>query len=158
MATQQFTGKHVIFSLIAFFGVIVIANAIFLTLAIRSFPGDSDDDAYLRGLDYNEVIAERSAQAALGWQAEVIGISDDGAIEVIVVDRDERPIDALRIVGKLQRPANDGSDIDLTFMYDGAGAYRSTASGAVRGVWDLKARAVNADGDDFDFNARVIIE
>ena len=64
-------GWHVLAGMIAFFGVIFSVNAFFITTALRTFPGEETRRSYVQGLAYNDVIAERQAQAALGWSAAV---------------------------------------------------------------------------------------
>jgi nitrogen fixation protein FixH len=54
---------------VAFFGVVFTVNAIFITTALNTFPGEETRRSYVQGLDYNQVVDARRAQAALGWSA-----------------------------------------------------------------------------------------
>ena len=67
----RLTGVHVLTAILAFFAVIIFVNAIFLTLALRSYPGEHEAKSYMQGLNYNERLAARERQAALGWTMEI---------------------------------------------------------------------------------------
>ncbi len=154
------TGRHVLLALLAFFGVIIVANTIFITLALRSFPGEAEKKSYMQGLRYNEVIAERAQQEALGWRAEVTRVDrneDIGVIEIRFEDAVERPLRTLSVAGVLQRPAHNGEDVAVNFEALGSGAYRAHIEGLSPGAWDLSARAEKEGGAYFDVEARLIV-
>ncbi len=65
----RITGWHVLAGMILFFSTIIAVNAVFISLAVQSFPGEDQRRSYVQGLEYNDVIAQRRAQAALGWTA-----------------------------------------------------------------------------------------
>ncbi|MHA1599926.1 MAG: FixH family protein, partial [Alphaproteobacteria bacterium] len=48
--TKVLTGRHVLIMVLAFFGLVIAANVIFVVLAWQSWSGLSTDDAYRRGL------------------------------------------------------------------------------------------------------------
>ena len=56
---------------IAFFGVMVLVNAIFLYLAVSTFSGGDASNAYRKGLHYNETVeaAKRQAERRLADRA-----------------------------------------------------------------------------------------
>ncbi len=159
--TAKITGKHVLLALLAFFGVIIVANAIFITLAVRSFPGESEEKPYIQGLNYNKVLADRAEQAALGWRAEVVRAerTGDGAIIGLrLYDAADQPLLRLRIEGVLKRPAYKGEDTAITFNLTSEGVYQASVSPLSPGVWDLSAEAANEKGERFDVAARMMIE
>ena len=49
------------------FGVVVAVNMVFMASAIRTFSGISTDQAYEKGLKYNQQIAAARSQEQLGW-------------------------------------------------------------------------------------------
>ena len=65
----QVRGWHVLTALLAFFGAIIAVNIAFAVIAVRSFPGEDVRRSYVQGLQYNDTLAERRVQQALGWQA-----------------------------------------------------------------------------------------
>ena len=64
---KQITGKHVLFILFGFFGVMLAVNGVFVHFATATFSGVSTEDAYRKGLHYNETIAAFQVQQATGW-------------------------------------------------------------------------------------------
>jgi nitrogen fixation protein FixH len=153
-------GWHVLASLLGFFGVITAANAIFITYAIRSFPGQQVEKSYLQGLRFNEEIAARERQTALGWSARVVEARTDGAVamfEIVIVAGDGTALSGLQVSGELRRPASDREDQVLVFSDLGDGRYRVETSGLAAGAYDLSARAVSPRGEEFKFAKRLML-
>jgi nitrogen fixation protein FixH len=108
--TQELKGRHVLMALIAFFGVMLIANGIFVYFAVATFSGGDTSNAYRKGLDYNQTIAADELQTARGWTAE-IGYDDAlGRLRLSVRDRDGAPVTGLSFEAALSRPATDKED------------------------------------------------
>ncbi|MEO1136165.1 MAG: FixH family protein [Pseudomonadota bacterium] len=160
MAEQgKLTGKHVLLMVIAFFGVIIIANFFFISAAVNSFPGVTDDQAYQRGLEYNQQIAAREEQAALGWRAavnEVTRKGENGIIVMRITNAAGQALSDLSIEGSLERPTNRKGDQPVVFNYAGGGLYKAEIVAFAPGAWVLTAQARNSRGDAFDIEARVI--
>jgi len=157
----QLTGAHVFAMLVAFFLAIIIANAIFITLAIRSFPGEQEKKSYLQGLAFNDRLAAREAQERLGWKAEIAGARlEDGKAEVVLRFRSAAgaPISGLTITGRLARPADDDSDHALAFLATAPGRYSASVDGLAPGAWRLTAAASNERGDRFALEKRLTLE
>ncbi len=135
-------GWHVLVGMVAFFGVIFTVNGIFISNALRTFPGEETRRSYVQGLEYNQVIEARRAQAELGWSASANLAEDRVLIEVR--DADGAPVTGLRLVGELQHPANMSADRALVFTEVRDGVYAAGAGELPDGRWTLAARA---DGD-----------
>ncbi|GJL94558.1 MAG: ferredoxin [Hyphococcus sp.] len=158
---RKITGRHVLLMLGAFFGVIIIANVTFITLAVRSFPGESEKKSYMQGLQYNDVLRDRKSQAALGWQVAIVRaerIGDGGALEVRVRDEAGTVLPFLEISGVLKRPTYQDADMALAFSPSTTGTYIAQTYELTSGIWDLHAEALNRSGNRFEFTARIIIE
>ena len=159
--TMRITGKHVLLTLIGFFGVIIVVNAIFLTYAIRSFPGESEKKSYMQGLNYNDVLNERAEQASLGWRAAVSRVENSnsqGAVELTIVDNTGAPLPALTVKGALKRPTHNDADISLAFTHIENGLYRAQTPVLEGGGWDMEANATDNNGKRFDIASRIIVE
>ena len=157
----RLNGKHVLAIIIAFFMTIVIANSIFITLAVRSFPGEQEKKSYIQGLAFNRRIAEREAQASLGWTAEISEASlksGVAAIELSFAGSSSAPLSGLTVTGSLARPAADDDDHALVFEPSGQGRYRATVAGVAAGAWRLDAVAVSARGEKFALEKRMTLE
>ena len=154
-AVKGFTGRHVLYCLFGFFGVIFAVNAIFLTFALNTFPGESMKKSYLQGLHYNDILTERAEQAALGWRAELVEASGEGVIAVRLFGADGAPLKGLAVNGELRRIVHSRDDRVLAFMAMGDGLYRASVDPLAPGAWSLTANAQNATGEALDFTARV---
>lgn len=153
-------GKHVLAMLIAFFVVILIANIVFISFAVKTFPGEREEKSYLQGINYGKRLAARAAQASRGWTAKIEEASRFNGQVKIRVSIDERngaPISGLRISGMLSRPTNATQDHALIFTAMGAGVYQAVAP-ADAGVWELQAKAVNKRDEEFEFSNRLVLE
>jgi len=154
-------GWHVLAMLLGFFALVAAANAIFITFAVRSFPGEEEEKSYLQGLHYNDRLAQRRAQEALGWSAEIASARlQDGVatIELIYRHADGAPIYGLDIGGLIGRPAGRADDQALVFTPASNGAYRVEIEGLRSGVWKLTAHAQNARGETFDLETKLVLE
>ncbi len=161
MMQKQFriTGWHVLSMLVAFFLVIIIANTIFITLAVRSFPGEKEEKSYLQGLHYNDRIAARDAQSALGWTASIeqARLLDGEAHMEISFAVGDRPLNGLDVAATLSRPASAEGQQEVAFSALGAGRYRAIVE-AGPGVWNFEGRALNRQGEEFEFSSRLVLE
>ncbi len=154
------TGRHVFFMLVAFFGVIIGANVIFVSIALKSFPGESQKKSYLQGLQYNATLTERAAQERLGWRAQIIRVERAGAgaiIEMRLSDARAQPLHVMVTDGDLQRPTHHREDQPIAFVALGDGVYRGELEVLAPGVWEFAAVATNARDEVFDIRARITI-
>jgi len=148
-------GWHVLAAMLAFFGAVIAVNVAFAVIAVRSFPGEDVRRSYLQGLNYNATLAERRAQAALGWQAAAELRAEGNAASVVVElrNRDGAPIEGATVEGELTWRTATRFDRALTFAPLGEGRYAARAEGLRPGQWRLRARAARAGGGALDFEA-----
>ncbi len=161
LSSFRLTGRHVLAIVLIFFLSIIAANAIFITFAVKSFPGEQEKKSYLQGLAFNDRIAEREAQAALGWTAAISHMrieSGDTEIALIFTTSGSAPVSGLNISGLFARPADDENDRQLQFSEIAPGRYAAIVKDAEPGVWRLKATAENALGDKFVLEKRLVLE
>lgn len=113
--TQGFRirGRHVLFGVVGFFAVVIGLDAIFMVLAIRSFPGQVSETPFEDGLAFNRTIARREAQARLGYRADAEAFP--GGIELRLSDRDGAFLTGVTVTGTLTRPATEAGQQTLTF-------------------------------------------
>jgi nitrogen fixation protein FixH len=156
--TARITGRQVLLMIVAFFGVDVAVNTYFVFAAVNTFRGEDAPGAYLQGLDYNQTLAARTAQARLGWRA-TIQASRNGSgitiIDVTVVDRDGATISTLSPTGMLQHPSDAHQDRAMTFHPAGDGAYATTLHDVAPGHWNIVIRAKAEDGTPFEARRQV---
>jgi nitrogen fixation protein FixH len=147
-AARAVRGWHVLTAILGFFGVVIAVNAAFIVLAVQSFPGEDVRRSYLQGLHYNDTLAERRAQAALGWRADARLIEGSGgaAIEIVLRDHDDAPVEGAALEASLQWPTAARRDRALAFEAAGGGRYVARVEDLVPGRWRLRGRAERADG------------
>lgn len=144
-------GWHVLAGLLGFFGVIIAVNAAFITLAVRTFPGEDVRRSYTQGLNYNETLAARRAQAALAWN--ISAAFEAGNVVITITDRDAAPVDGAKIEASLLWPTNARFDHDLAFTQTGPGRYAAAVSDMQDGRWRLRGRVQSSAGvGEFEAN------
>lgn len=143
------SGWHVARWFISFFGVMMVANIIFLFQALNSWPGVETSAAYDKGLDYNSLIEKGAAAEALQWDmaSNIYDLPDNTgtAIEFVVADAKGAAVEGLTVVGKLERPASRNFDKAMTFKESRPGFYYAQINSLDEGVWDLRILMVKQD-------------
>lgn len=158
MIAARITGRHVLYGLLGFFGLVVAANGAFVYLALDSFSGLSTENAYQRGLDYNETLRAAEAQRTLGWRAEVTAEALGGGrhrIAVAFADKRGAPLEDLTVGGSLRRPAQDGYDRQIALERVGPGRYAREVALPLAGQWDFVLSARSLAGQSFRLEERL---
>jgi nitrogen fixation protein FixH len=150
----RLTGWHVLAIICAFFGVIIAVDVAMATMAYRTFSGEVAADPYEAGLLYNRTLAERRAEAALGWTADMALIRG-GDLRLTVKDKAGKPVEGLKVSAVLERPATEAGRETLAFAPSAAGIYDAKA-GHLRGAWDVRVRAVDDQGRPFEAEERFL--
>jgi len=127
-------GRHVLLALIAFFGIMFLANGIFVYFAVATFSGGDTSKPYQRGLDYNRMIQADQLQADLGWRSELAYDAKTGRLIVTFRDKASAPVTGLHVAAKLSRPATDKDDRSLRFKEEAPGVYAANAD-IPPGLW-----------------------
>lgn len=141
-ATQgQIRGIHVLWGLIAFFGVIFLVNGIFLYSALDTYTGVVSKQPYRKGLAYNTRIAADEKQKTLGWQETVAIERPAGRLVVTFKDHTGSPVTGLAIAGVVGRPSTDRLDVAVTLNETQSGRYEATVGPHADGVWLIQLKA-----------------
>lgn len=127
-------GRHVLLGLIAFFGVMLLANAIFLYLAVTTHSGGDTSNAYQKGLHYNATLKAAKLQSERGWRTELDYENRTGRLTLKVLDRSAAPITGLHVAASLERPATDRNDHKVALKELGEGVYAATID-LTPGAW-----------------------
>jgi len=146
-------GWHVFAAMVAFFGTITAVNAVMITLALETFPGQVSVTPYEDGIAYNRKLAQMAAQERLGWRAGA-GV-EDGAVVVRMIDRAGAPVSGLHVTGRLERPATESGKVTPRFKETAPGAYQAR-TGELAGAWDLTFQAKDAEGRVFEAERRLM--
>lgn len=159
--TVELKGWHVLAMLLAFFGVTIGVNAVFVTYALSTFSGEDISKPYLRGLAYNETLETRAAQAQLKWRASIeVTRADQTSAELVVTfaDAGGAPLSALEVKAKLRRPTDARLDRDVTLAAIGDGRYRVRLDDVAAGQWDVIARVGGGETAVFEAERRIVLK
>lgn len=135
-------GWHVGAGVVAFFAIVITVDAGFLIAAYRSHPGQVAPRPYESGLVYNAELERLRAQEALGRRAGAAARPE--GLEVVIQDRDGRPLAGLRVSATLQRPATEQGRTELVLSEAAPGVY--AAPHALSGAWDVRIEAAAGAG------------
>lgn len=149
-ANKGLRGWHVLLIMLGFFGVIFSVNGVFLYHAITSFPGEDVKKSYVQGLNYNDTLAARAAQAELGWTAEA-GLQGQELV-FRLNDAEGQPLSNYAVIGEIRRRATTAADRDLVFQAATAGEYRVETGTLEVGQWDVRISVFDAAGKTLVFN------
>lgn len=151
-AVRPLTGRHVLIMIVAFFAVVIGVDVLFASFAYRSFSGEVASNPYEAGLAFNQTLAQRRREAALGWTAEVR--TGDGLVELRLRDRTGQALRGLTVTGVLERPATEAGRQTLSFAESADGWLRARAN--LSGGWDLRATARGAQGEILEIERRLM--
>lgn len=142
---RELTGRAVLFSLIAFFGVIFAVNIFFAVAASKTYTGVVSQEPYRKGLTYNKRIAADARQAELKWNVDV-DVGKDGHAKLIFKAYDNQPVTDLKVTATIGRPTTDTEDRTMTFAETQPGQYEADGAALGAGGWVIAAAAVPASG------------
>ncbi len=140
VSQKPLTGRFVLLTLLAFFGVVFAVNFLMMKLAIDTLPGTEVDSAYSASLGYGKEILAARAQSLRNWQidAHIRRGSDGGAtLQVEARDKTGAPISGVKFQGRLERPTDRRADRSVELAEVGVGIYQGTALSVAAGQWDL---------------------
>jgi nitrogen fixation protein FixH len=132
----RLTGKHILFILLGFFGIVFAVNSYFAYSALHTLPGEQRGATYEAGLHYNATLAEQRAQEELHWSHKS-QLQLGSPLAITIADANGSPVPGLAVEGWLERPASEGADRKLTFKEAGAGRYEASAADIRAGAWIL---------------------
>jgi nitrogen fixation protein FixH len=136
-------GRHVLWGLIGFFGVIFAVNALFVYVAEETFSGGDTSDPYRRGLNYNATLKAAERQVERGWQTDVAYDDKTGRLELSFLDKSALTITGLGIKATLSRPATDREDRRVAMVETSPGVYAANVTLAP-GLWVLSVASRKA--------------
>ena len=143
------------------FVVIITVNGIMAYIAVGSWTGIETEHAFQKGQEFNQHLAQKSAQNELGWVAETkfthAPTTDNpraGMLRLSYIDAGGHGVDGLTIEALAVRPTHEGYDRQLTFVARGEGIYVAPAALPLSGQWELRI-ASKRDKDVFKLRQRI---
>jgi nitrogen fixation protein FixH len=138
MATDR--SRWIPYGFVAFFGVVLLANAAMIWIAFATWTGLETDNAYQKGLAYNRTLEQAAAQAALGWEVDH-ELAQKGertlALELALEGRHGDLIEDALVSAAFVRPTHEGHDRVVTIPHRYGGEYAAEVELPLAGQWEL---------------------
>jgi nitrogen fixation protein FixH len=128
----EFTGKHMLATMVAFFGVIITVNLIMARFAVTTWSGLVVPNTYVASLQFNAQAAAARALAAWGSRLSLIPNAD--GLEIDFIDSAGNLALADSIIAELRRPVGEHQDRHMVLTRDPDGIYRA-AGELAEGEW-----------------------
>ncbi len=154
LAKGEFTGWHMLFSIVAFFAVILGVNLFMAFSATSTWTGLVVQNSYVASQEFNTKLANARQQAEWGWRGSLEYA--DGQLVFTLLDGDDRPIAAEDVTIALSRPIGVSGDQTVVMPADATGRY-TLALGLDAGVWNAAIVARFADLPDYEHRARFVV-
>ena len=147
-------GRHVLMMMLSFFGVIVAVDGFMIYRAVSTFGGLDTQNAYKKGLAYNQRISRDVEQARAGWQDTVEIGGAPQHLRVELRDHAGGPIAGKRLVTRIGRPATDRFDVTLDLAETAAGVYEAALPVVAEGSWIVELSAYDGAAEEPAYEAR----
>ena len=152
--TIRKSDKFIPWYFVAFFVVLAAMDGVFVYLATSSHTGVVADNAYERGLAYNETIAAAEESAALGWQAELELVGSE--LQLKISGSDGAPVNDALVNALVSRPTQSGYDFNVPFVPESAGSYSGEAAFPLDGLWNVRV-FVEWKQQQFQISKRLVV-
>ena len=109
---REFTGRHMLAIILAFFGVVIAVNLTMATLANTSWTGLVVENTYVASQQFNKKAEEGRAQAALGWSGNLTIAW--GEVRYSLTDAAGKPVTLRGVKVLFRHPAYEKEDKAIT--------------------------------------------
>lgn len=130
-AVKPLSGRRVFLYFFAFFGVIIAVNSVFISNALKTHSGLVIEQAYEKGLSYNETLDAARNQPDIEHEVSY----NSGVL------RWKLPMQDATVSAKIKRRIKDGHDFEVTFEHVGGGVYEASPDFPMIGAWTAHLKA-----------------
>ena len=149
----EFTGWHMLVSMLAFFGVIIGVNVYLAVSASRTWTGLVVENSYVASQQFNEKERTAREQAALGWHA-VLSYAP-GQLVFDIRGKDGAPLDLGAVTVALSRPLGDREDRTIALTRGADGVYFAPVM-LPAGAWNAISAAPATPHGAFEQHSRLV--
>lgn len=110
--SREFTGRHMLFTILGFFGVVIAVNLTMATLANTSWTGLVVENTYVASQQFNKKAEQGRAQAALGWTGKLTIAG--GEVRYSLTDAGGKPVAVHGVKVLFRHPAYEAEDKSVT--------------------------------------------
>lgn len=154
---RQITGRMVLIGFILFFGTITAVNGVLMYFALNTWPGLVTEDSYIKGLKYNDTIAESESQRLLAWNVRVT-LDGDKKLRISVIDGNSVSVPGLDVEAVLTRPLGEQNVVILTMPENQSGIYEGEFVAPIPGRWKADIKAVSKTGSVFKSRHEILVK
>ncbi len=141
---KQFTGRHMLFAMLAFFGVIITVNLTMAMFANSTWTGLVVKNSYVASQAYNRELEQAKVQAARGWTGNIS--YSDGSVVLSLTDKAGQPVLLETLIARIGRPAFEQADHRVAMVHQGNGVYHAEDT-LEPGIWQVSVRGTSSQGD-----------
>lgn len=134
---KGFTGTHMVWVMVLFFGTIITVNLTMAYLANKSWTGLVVKNGYIASQSFNKDMQVQKELVALGWKGEMNYANGQFNLRMTKIDQ---PLDSCIVNGKLSRPVHEHGDKTLKFAHVSNGEYMAKAM-IDPGAWEMTVKA-----------------
>jgi nitrogen fixation protein FixH len=127
----------------AFFAVVLAVNIFYIYLSKKTWHGLISENAYQKGLNYNQSLELAKKQKELGWKISINYNPinpNSGVFMVKLFDKNGNPINDANILLNIKRPSQSNLDFSQQLNFS-EGFYQAQVEFPLRGQWEIEAVA-----------------
>ena len=157
--TRELTGRHVLFCLLGFFGVVFAVNAVMMKAATSTFGGVETSSSYKAGLMFEREISKAGQQDDLHWQVDgkiARDKSGEAVLDISARDAKGLPLAGITAQARLAHPVDERLDHVIALDRSNAGRFHGAAL-AQAGQWELIIDLYRGEARVFRSRSRVTL-
>jgi len=155
---KPITGRTVLIGMVAFFGVVIAVNLVFVYFALSTWPGLTTQHAFEEGRDYNQTLESAARQEAMGWHSRVgLGAPTPKGrvLTLVMTGPDGKPLTGMKVTAVLSRPVGEGLTVDTAMDEERPGLYGALVRLSALGRWEVLIKVQAEDGRSYHMQHEV---
>lgn len=152
---KEFTGRHMLMVMLAFFGVIITANMTLVWFASGSWSGLVAKNGYVESINFKDKQAAVERQRLIGWKSKLR--VEGGHLAFSIKGAAGKPVAGLVISAKVGRPVTEISDVKISFSEANPGEYIARAP-KESGQWLVDIQATGTNNQSYRKKYRIVVE
>lgn len=132
-------GKNLPWLIAAFFASFVLLLMGFGWLAFANKPSEVTENAYQKGLQYNQVLTKETQQRDEGWKTKIV--LDDSYLRFRLRDAENTEASGAKVEAWLVRPSSQSMDQRFAMQEIGSGIYEARVNFPAKGLWEVHVTA-----------------
>jgi len=152
---KEFTGRHMLVTIVLFFAVVLAANLTMTWFALGSWSGLVAKNGYVASLEYKDKQEDFARQQALGWKSRLR--VESGHVLFVVKDSSAKAVTGLSIIASAKRPITEKGDVVLKFSEQRPGEYMAIAP-AKPGQWQIGINATSPAKELYRKEYKVLVK